>query len=65
MSVTAEAANFSRPEAVDAGAAKLLEYVQPPIERRILRERFLDFRMLSCLRQPYKLVPTSFHESPS
>lgn len=52
MSCTELAANFSRPEAVEAGEAKLEEYVQPPMERRIFRERFCCFSRLSCLRQP-------------
>ena len=49
---TAEEANIERPVWVEAGAAKELEYVHPPIERRILRLRFFLFNRLSCLRQP-------------
>jgi hypothetical protein len=49
---TAEEAKFERPAEVEAGVAKLEEYVQPPMERRIFRERFWRLRRLSCLRQP-------------
>jgi hypothetical protein len=54
-----------RPIGVEAGAAKLELYVHPPMLKRTLRERFRCLRRLSCLRQPYRLSPTSFHESPS
>jgi hypothetical protein len=49
---TAEVANVERPFWVEAGAANELEYVHPPIDKRILRLRFFLFNRLSCLRHP-------------
>ena len=64
MSSTHEEANFSREDGEEAGRAKFEEYVQPPMERRIFKERFCCFRRFNCFKQPYRFVPTSFQESP-